>query len=310
MACYHPLRAFKTFSGEVVFTELARYDVVEQLSLPCGQCVGCRLERSRQWALRCLHEASAFDRNAFVTLTYSEDSVPADGSLNYDHFQRFMKRLRKAIEPAKVRFYMCGEYGEEFGRPHFHSCLFGYDFPDKVEYKKTPSGEMIYTSAMLEELWPYGLASTGDVTFESAAYVARYCMKKVTGRDAKYHYRRYSSQVDSCCIDMETGEIYSHELKPEFNKMSLKPGIGATWLNKFSSDVYPHDYVVVRGKKCRPPRYYDTLYERESPDNAEYLRFLRGERGRQRHADNTDDRLHVRERVAVARANVFKRGLS
>ena len=310
MACYHPLRAFKTSTGEVVFTELARYDVIEQLCLPCGQCVGCRLERSRQWAMRCMHEASAFDRNAFVTLTYDEDSLPADASLNYEHFQLFMKRLRKAIEPGKVRFYMCGEYGEEYGRPHFHSCLFGYDFPDKVEFKRTGSGEIIYTSKLLERLWPYGLSSTGDVTFESAAYVARYCMKKVTGRDAKYHYRRYSTEVDTLHIDMETGEIYSHEITPEFNKMSLKPGIGATWYNCYASDVFPHDYVVVRGKECKPPRYYDTLYAREAPDNAEYLKYLRGVRGRAKFEDNTDARLMVRERVANARANVFKRSLS
>ena len=132
MPCFHPLRAFKTSAGEVVFTEHARYDIVTQLSLPCGQCSGCRLERSRQWAMRCVHEAAAYDCNAFITLTYDEENLPADGSLNYDHFQLFMKRLRKAIEPNKVRFYMCGEYGEENGRPHFHACLFGYDFPDKV----------------------------------------------------------------------------------------------------------------------------------------------------------------------------------
>lgn len=174
MACFHPLRAFKTSCGEVVFSELGRYDIALQLSLPCGQCIGCRLERSRQWAMRCMHEASAFDSNAFVTLTYDDASLPPNGSLKYSDYQLFMKRLRKAIEPSKVRFYMCGEYGEEEFRPHFHACLFGFDFPDKVKFKTTGSGSTIYTSKMLETLWPHGLCSTADVTFESAAYVARY----------------------------------------------------------------------------------------------------------------------------------------
>lgn len=310
MACYHPLRAFKTSSGEVVFVERAYYDIVESLALPCGQCVGCRLERSRQWAMRCLHEASAFDQNSFVTLTYDEENLPSNGSLDYEHFQLFMKRLRKLIAPNRVRFYMCGEYGEEFGRPHFHACLFGFDFPDKEEFTKTGAGEIIYTSKMLEALWPFGLCSVGEVTFESAAYVARYCMKKVTGRDAKYHYRRYSTEVDEIHIDMQTGEIYSHELTPEFNRMSLKPGVGASWFKRFAGDVYPHDYVVVRGRECKPPRYYDALYAREAPDSAEYLKFVRGQRGRAQFEHNTDERLRVRERIANARLNVYKRSLS
>lgn len=296
MACFHPLRAFKTSCGEVVFSELGRYDIALQLSLPCGQCIGCRLERSRQWAMRCMHEASAFDSNAFVTLTYDDASLPPNGSLKYSDYQLFMKRLRKAIEPSKVRFYMCGEYGEEEFRPHFHACLFGFDFPDKVKFKTTGSGSTIYTSKMLETLWPHGLCSTADVTFESAAYVARYCMKKVTGRGSKAYYER---------CDMETGEIV--DLVPEFNKMSLKPGIGASWYNRFKKDVYPHDYVVVRGKEVKPPRYYDTLFEKESPDDFEYLKFVREMDGRVRFADNTDERLRVREICAEANLGKFKR---
>lgn len=307
MPCYYPLRAFKTFGGDVVFNELARHDIAAQLSLPCGQCIGCRLERSRQWAMRCLHEASLYQDNAFLTLTYDEANLPTTGSLYYEDFQLFMKRLRKHAAPIKPRFYMCGEYGEENGRPHYHACLFAYNFPDRVLFKTTKAGSKIYTSATLERLWPHGLSSIGDVNFDSAAYVARYCMSKITGPDAKYAYRRYSTEVDSVKFDMETGEIYSHELDPEFNRMSLKPGIGATWFEKYRTDVYPHDYVIINGKEVKPPKYYDKLYSRERPQDAEYVQHLRELSGRSRYSDNTPERLLVKQQVTQAAISQLKR---
>lgn len=296
MPCFHPLRAFKTASGDVVFSELRRFDVVAQLSLPCGQCIGCRLERSRQWAVRCMHEASLHHENAFITLTYDDAHLPADGSLDYEHYQRFMKRLRKAIAPHGVRFYMCGEYGDETFRPHYHACLFGFDFPDKVLLQRTATGNDLYTSDMLSRLWPFGMSSTADVSFESAAYVARYCMKKITGKGSEEYYKRY---------DVDTGEIY--DLTPEFTKMSLKPGIGAGWFEKYASDVYPSDRVVVRGKQMMPPKFYDRLYSRSNEEEFEYIQFQRELDGRVRFPDNTDERLAVRERVAAAGLDLFKR---
>lgn len=307
MPCYTPLQAYQTALGEVVFTERGNHDFVRSLTLPCGQCIGCRLERSRQWAMRCVHEASLYENNAFITLTYDDDNLPASGSLTYPDFQLFMKRLRKHIAPTKVRFYMCGEYGDQTNRPHFHACLFNYDFPDKVHYKRTRAGSNIYTSNILANLWPFGLTSTADVTFESAAYCARYCMSKVTGRDAASHYRRYSSDVDEIHMDMQTGEIYSHELTPEFNHMSLKPGIGAPWLAKWKTDVYPHDYVVINGKEVKPPKYYDTKYAEEFPDQFERLQFLRESEARSNYHDNTDDRLAVKLRIAQQRAAQLER---
>lgn len=304
MSCFHPLRAFKTHEGDVVFNELGRYDIAAQLSLPCGQCIGCRLERSRQWAMRCLHEAQLHQENAFLTLTYDEDNIPTTGSLFYEDFQLFMKRYRKI---AKVRFYMCGEYGDETFRPHYHACIFGHNFPDRVLLKTTKAGSKIYTSPTLDKLWPHGLTSIGDVNFDSAAYVARYCMSKITGPEAKHAYRRYSSEVDEIHMDMETGEIYSHELTPEFNKMSLKPGIGAEWFNKYRTDVYPHDYVVINGKEVKPPKFYDKLYSRERPQDAEYVKHLREMAGRSRYQDNTPERLAVKEVVKHASISQLKR---
>lgn len=304
MACYHPLTAYQCEDGSVVFSE--RGNVSRRLQLPCGRCVGCRLDRSRQWAMRCVHEASLWPRNAFITLTYSDEHLPADQSLHYDHFQKFMKRLRKRFHGVgmdsqgdfPIRFYMAGEYGENFGRPHWHACLFNFDFEDKKAWMKTKSGSKIYRSKSLEELWPLGFSSIGEVNFQSAAYVARYIMKKVTGHRADEHYRIVTSD----------GEIV--ERTPEFTKMSLKPGIGAGWYDKFKSDVYPHDYVVINGKKVKPPRYYDSKFSREYPLEFEDIQYQRHLNALEFVSDNTDERLAVKEQVAIARLARLPRNLS
>ena len=298
MPCYHPIAAYQTVDGQVVFSERRYFDISRTLSLPCGQCVGCRLERSRQWAMRCLHEAKLHEKNCFITLTYNDASLPKDRSLHYRDFQLFMKRLRKKYG-ANIRFYMCGEYGEKFDRPHFHACIFGFDFSDRQYWKQTGSGSKLFRSQELEKLWEYGFSSIGDVNFESAAYVARYIMKKVTGQGKHDQHYKFT--------DLETGEVL--EKKSEFNKMSLKPGIGYEWFKKYKSDVYPHDYVVINGRKVRPPKYYDLKYSKESPYEWEEIQFKREQLAKANFEDNTDDRLLVKETITKARVNMLKREL-
>lgn len=288
MPCFNPLQAYQAASGEVVFYESSRHDIVRSLSLPCGQCIGCRLERSRKWAMRCVHEASLYERNCFITLTYNDEYLPKRSQLQYSDFQKFLKRLRKFAEPEVIRFYMCGEYGTENWRPHYHAIIFNFDFLDKVYYRRSPAGEKIFRSDILDRLWPFGFCSVGSVTFQSAAYVARYCVQKVTGFNARYHYARKDDE----------GEYF---LVPEFNKMSLKPGIGAEWLRRFTSDVYPRDFVVVNGVECSPPRYYDKVFSRSNPVEFEDIQFLRESDGRSRYEDNTPERLAVKEVVQKAR---------
>lgn len=297
MPCYHPLTAYKSAAGDVIFAE--RGDVVATLLLPCGQCVGCRLERSRQWALRILHETKCHDANCFLTLTFDDEHCPANRSLDYDVFQRFMKRLRKEFSGKRVRFYMCGEYGEDFDRPHFHACVFGVDFDDKVLIRgRRGDKDALYRSARLERLWPFGFSSIGAVSFESAAYVARYCMKKVNGDLAESHYSM---------VDLETGEVFQRT--PEFAHMSLKPGIGALWLERFRSDVFPRDYVVARGHKSKPPKYYDRWLKKFDANMHEDVMMRRELDAVLRREDNSDARLLVREAVAVARSQLYKRSL-
>jgi len=298
MACFKPLKAYQCFDKSIVFTEARKHDIVRSLELPCGQCVGCRLERSRQWAIRCMHEASLYKDNCFITLTYDDEHLPEDYSLHYDDFQRFMKRLRKRYQGKTIRFYMAGEYGENFGRPHFHACIFNLDFEDKYLWQKTDSGSKIYRSKILEELWPFGYSSIGEVNFQSAAYVARYIMKKVTGDMAVQHYEE---------VNFTTGEIIQR--KPEFNKMSLKPGIGYKWYEKYKDDVYPHDYVIVNGKKCKPPKFYDKKYADDYPYEFDQLQWDREKSAKAQVFDNTPERLLVKEEVLKAKLSRLKRKL-
>ncbi|AXH74734.1 MAG: replication initiator protein [Microviridae sp.] len=296
MACANPLRAFKTALGDVIFVE--RGDIVGELLLPCGRCTGCRLERSRQWAVRCMHEASLHKKNCFLTLTFDSEHCPRDMSLNYRVFQLFMKRFRKIVSPVPLRFYMCGEYGELFGRPHYHALIFGYDFPDKAYYSKSGAGETVYISDLLSKLWPFGMATIGECTFNSAAYVSRYIMKKVTGDAAVDHYRY---------VDLETGEIYQR--LPEFNCMSRKPGIGTGWYRRYSGDVFPRDYVVARSRPSKPPRFYDKLLKRADPDMYDAVKAQRELDGYSRREDNLPARLAVKEAVAQARVKFYKRSV-
>lgn len=276
-----------------------------ELQLPCGQCIGCRLERSRQWAIRCLHEASLYEDNCFVTLTYAPEHLPQDGSLVKKHFQDFMKRLRARCVGRKIRYFHCGEYGENLGRPHYHACLFGFDFADK-QFFKMAGDSRLYTSELLSDVWSFGFCTVGDVTFESAAYVARYVMKKVTGDTAKDHY---------LCVDRSTGVIRENldgslcVLQPEYVTMSRRPGLSRGWFQLFGSEVFPRDEVIVRGVRCRPPRYYDSIYEAAHVDGYKLLKEKRRLAAVEHAADNTEERLRVRKVCAEARVSLLKRGL-
>lgn len=206
-----------------------------------------------------------------------------------------MKRLRKRFHKQTIRFYMCGEYGENLGRPHFHACLFGIDFSDRLYFKRTADCTT-YTSKTLSDLWPMGHSLIGEVTFESAAYCARYCVAKVTGDNANAWYE---------ATDTETGEIIHRT--PEFNHMSLKPGIGGNWLRLYYSDIYPSGECVINGKPFSPPRYYNkkaNRLQRFEPYELQRTNFAAT------HAhDNTDERLRVQEKVAAARLKLSKRYL-
>lgn len=297
MPCYHPIDAWRSAKG-VTFV-----DTIDstKIKLPCGRCIGCRLERSRQWAMRLVHENRFHDRSSFITLTYAPEHMPPGGSLRLEDFQDFMKRLRKwKGEPKAIRFFHAGEYGEKLGRPHYHAIIFGEDFrenPVPLSFVRSDRGDWTWQSQDLQRLWPFGINQVGDVTFESCAYVARYITKKISGAAAPAHYERVCSK---------TGEIFS--VKPEYATMSRRPGIGALHFDKYVREIYPADEIVVRGARSKPPKFYDRLLEKSDPmayavlkDQRECALMLSPIK------DRTPTRLAVREAVKLAQIGHLSR---
>lgn len=288
MACYHPVPAVRLPSGDVTFVSALLADG-SAFKLPCGQCIGCRLEKSRQWAIRCLDEGQMHDDNCFITLTFNPESVKLFGrSLDVSHFQKFMKRFRREVAPTRLRFFHCGEYTEAFN-PHYHAVIFGYNFPDQKYWSMSKSGKKVFVSDQLSRLWPHGFSYVGGFCFESAAYVARYVLKKV------------GDVSDPKRLVMSNGEV----LSPEYVTMSRRPGIGTSWYRKFKNDVYPHGRRVVRGVDMQPPRFYDKLYEMDDPLGYEELKFLRKDLLDLK--DNSMLRLGVKEEVTNARLALYPR---
>lgn len=353
MPCYHPIDGYICRDGRFRQSPGPR-DRDNPQRISCSKCVGCRLRRAKEWAIRVMHEASLYRENCFITLTYDklrmpdrpDTQLPADVNLYYEDFQLFMKTLRERYVGSDevthpyvgtfdnkhgkmypdtyrpIRFYMCGEYGEKKGRPHFHACIFNFDFPDKKYWRKTDQGHKVYRSAILEELWPHGNCEIGSLSWQSAAYVARYIMKKVVGEAADQHYQTHHPY---------TGEIMRRT--PEFTKMSLKPGIAEGWFRKYWRDVFPHDFVIYKGRKTKPPRYYDkkffamTAQEIEIPQylsngihigdetvlesiEIDEIYFSRELEMRKFVDDNTPARLAVKEQCQIAQLEKLKRSLT
>lgn len=299
MSCYFPLHGFRARtrnpSGKrsIVFSKSEGF-VDQPVVVPCGQCIGCRLERSRQWAIRLTHEKKSHAHSCFVTLTYRDENLPEHGSIQVRDFQLFMKRLRKEVPQARIKYFHCGEYGENFQRPHYHALIFNCDFADR-KYWRSENDQHYFTSNTLEDIWSHGFTVVGDVTFESAAYVARYVTKKLTGDCA----------LEYLVIDKETGEILV-ERRPEYSTGSN--GLGKAWFERFRDDYYPSDEVVLRGVRMRPPKYYDSLLEKTEQALLEKIKGDRKRNAKKFAHNNTGERLIVREVVKRAQFGLLKRG--
>lgn len=330
MPCYSPLKGYK--DEETGGIKFRRENTKETMEVACGQCLGCRLDRSRMWAIRMVHEAGMpenFRGNHFITLTYDPDKIPESWSLDKTHIQKFIKRLRKkksiyVNEKGDVRrtphpeytlvnpikYYYCGEYGNRckhgfdlskqqcplcnVGRPHFHICMFNLELSD-IEPYSVQNGETRYTSQEIEDTWTYGFVDVGGLTVQSAGYVARYILKKVTGEKAEGHYQRIT----------EEGEII--ELEPEFAHMSN--GIGAGWYEKYKKDVFPSDEVPVPtvGVMHKAPRFYEEKYKKEDPIGHELLKQKRIKYKRENEEEFTPERLWSKYRVKQAATSMLAR---
>lgn len=302
MACYKPLKGYRAPSGKITFDRKGSLGILAEA--PCGQCLGCRLDYSQSWAIRCLHEASLFEENCFLTLTYDHAHMPLNGSINVRHFQLFMKKLRQHIRPKKIRFYQVGEYGEEGSRPHYHALIFNYDFPDKEVWSYGQNQSTLYRSPLLEKLWHHGYSTIGELNFTTAAYAARYSIKKIRGKASEQRdpdsdllpYQWYSTV---------TGEL--HTRTPESATMSRRPGIGKQWYDKYKSDVFPDDFVVHNGRRVKTPKYYRDQLLKADPALHDHLSKIRAKRAKLHEADNTRARLDTRLKVKQAQINTLKR---
>lgn len=197
----------------------------EPFAVPCGKCRACRVARAREWAVRCVHEASRHEVSAFVTLTYADDCLPENLSLRKVELQKFMKRLRRRLEPRKIRYFGAGEYGDIGKRPHYHLILFGV----------SPYGE---DEKVIEACWSRGFVHTGTVTYDSARYTADYVQKKLYGDLARREYvgREAPFQIQSL-------------------------GLGRDWLEENQGQVREYLKCTIRGVNVGLPRYYKKKLE-------------------------------------------------
>lgn len=318
------------------------------IKLPCGKCIGCKLDRSKQTAVRLMCEAQLHEHNSFLTLTYNnatllarrttwEPTVPYTPPSEMDYLndprprkphattheaidslvprdvQLLMKRLRAKLAirnpSTRIKYYAVGEYGERFQRPHYHIALFGEAFTADRRYHYTSdSGHKVYRSATLESIWTDGNGNSlgnseiGELTIDSAAYVAGYIMKKVNGTMAHEHYKRQNPT---------TGEIFW--INPEFALMSrggrTGRGLAHQWFTKYTDDVATDDVVIHNGRKLKPPRYFDKLLDEYRPAQMAYNRMMRELRAKELAEDNTPARLADKETVTIAKMALKKHNL-
>lgn len=314
MPCYRPITAYRSSQGRnangawpLSFSVNGGFKDMP-VTIACGKCIGCRLERSKEWASRCVHESRLWDSNLFLTLTYDDAHLPKNMSLVSKHLQDFWKRLRSWVfsptglgrVPEKefvdganrvvngIRYFACGEYGDTSKRPHYHAIVFNLDLPDKIPYKRSFDGSQLYISNTLNALWGHGYCVIGAVTFQSCAYVARYVTKKIYGLSAPEHYG---------------------DREPEFCRSSNRPGIGANWFIKYADEVARNGFVLINGHKNPVPRYYLKRLERLDPqkllDIKEHKRIIATRK--QDNPDKSYERLADREALQEYRARQLRR---
>lgn len=248
--------------------------------VPCGKCIGCRIDYSRQWATRCMLEAQKYNNNAFITLTYDQDHIKYNKKIDEEtgeiskietlvpeDLTKFIKDLRRYYKyhynHEGIRFYACGEYGSKTERPHYHIICFNLPIEDKKIFFKNINGNNVYLSESIQKIWGKGIISIGEVTWESAAYTARYVMKKMKGPGSEEYYK-------------EKGVI------PEFVRMSRSPGIAWDYYNDNKEKIYKNDEIILTNKKgkakvVKPSKYYDRLFDLDNPEAMKAIKEKRKE---------------------------------
>lgn len=350
MGCFHPLKGFpygETSQGRTNFIiTSSRVDHIEidgkgniikafergirsdtrlcipgsdAIEIPCGQCIGCRLDHSNEFATRCLLEMQQHDENCFITLTYDEQHVPEHWhcrmsdhkenvslSLDPKDLQGFWKRLRSHYSDKKIRYYACGEYGDNTARPHYHAILFGLmpddlipasEFNDKF-HDMSDLGYNYYVSPTLNKIWNKGAVLVANASWETAAYTARYVMKKLKGFGRSFY--------DEMCIE------------PEFVRMSLKPGIGIEWFNdnKKCYAGFLRQYLRTEkgSREMCAIRYFDKKLDEQYPIDLQKIKMSRKEFAKfkkklkqQETSIPYLDLLEIEEQLKEDQTRIFKR---
>ena len=340
MACYHPmdvpykigndgkkhlqwtlLKSFQKREAYENFKERCENDQTEYkiIQIPCGKCIGCRLAYSREWANRCLLEAKQYQHNQFITLTYATENLSFSKEKQLDketgeifsmptlvpeELTKFMKDLRRYYKyhynHEGIRFYACGEYGGLNHRPHFHLIVFNLPIEDKEYLFTTNAKNQVYTSETVSRIWGKGLCSIGDVTWDSAAYVARYVMKKLKG-PAKEAYKKLG-------------------IVPEFVRMSRREGIAKSYYEQNKEEIYKYDEIILRKKDktetVKPCSYYDKMFDIENHELMEKIKARRAEIAKEAMKAqlektnlNKEEYLEVKERNKMAQIQTLRRVL-
>ena len=294
MPCYRPITGYrskdKNANGKrpIVFTLVEGF-IDRPVQFGCGKCIGCKLKHSSEWAIRCIHEASLYPQNsnAFLSMTYAPHMLPQNCSLVKSDLQKFFKRLRKAISPRKIKYLAIGEYGDQTHRPHYHALVFNYGFPDKKLKKLSYSGHRLYISEELDKIWGHGHCWIGDLTFQTAAYCARYSMKKIFKHSLSYE---------------------DNGITPEF--LTCSNGIGRKFINsKMERDNALRDgYFVHNGKKYPIPRYYDKIFELEEPIRQNILSIMRKKAAQEKYKEDSL-RLDQKEEYKTKVLSLLRRQL-
>lgn len=302
MPCYSPLQGFKSKhineNGKRPIEFKRAHGFIDLgLTVPCGNCIGCRIDRSRSWAARCMHESKMHAQNCFITLTYNDANNPPGGTLVKSDLQKFFRSLRD--RGYTFRYFACGEYGDLTKRPHYHALIFGMDFSeDRRKHSTTNSGFPQYTSKILTDTWGKGHCTVSAFSYATAAYTARYVMKKIRGKNA-------SDDPVYTRLNLVTGELFQAE--SEFALMSRKPGLGSMWYDRYKRDTFPSDFIIVDGKKHTVPRFY---LEKLKLEDERTFKKIRGKRAKAREetvADNTSDRLYTKMEVKKSKISRLER---
>jgi len=256
MECIRPIKAGFDSDYNLTFSQKKFNKELSPFEFPCRKCLACRLNMAREKAIRAIHESKSYENNIFLTLTYDQEHI-GDGKLHYRDFQLFMKKLRKEIYEStldydkhkhRISYMVTGEYGDKTKRPHWHAIIFNYSPSDKKFLRNDPD-QPTFTSEIITNLWGNGSTMFGNVTLDSASYVARYAAKK-----------------------LGHGKDQDHDYHP-IHKTSSKHAIGKSFIEKYYQDIFNHGFVVLpNGQKAGIPRYYEDWFKKNHPDA--YLKYL------------------------------------